>query len=76
MQLDRRMLERVLNMNDEQLRELIEKIAAETGIDPSALGLNTASIDSIRQALGSATDGDLQQLGDAYDSYRKSRRGH
>ena len=74
MQLDRKMLDRLLNLNDDQLGELIKSIAAEAGIDPIQLGLNPDNIHSIRQALGSATDQDLSQLNDVYHSYKQNRR--
>ncbi|MBQ9131911.1 MAG: hypothetical protein IJX62_05530 [Clostridia bacterium] len=74
MQLDKRMLEKLLTMNDEQLAEVIRQIAAETGIDPAQLGLNPQNIQSIRQALGMATDEDLKQLNAVYDNYKQSRR--
>ena len=74
MQLDRKMLDRLLNLNDDQLGELIKSIAAEAGIDPAQLGLNPDNIHSIRQALGSATDQDLSQLNDVYHSYKQNRR--
>ena len=53
MQIDERMLKRLLAMNDEQLGQMIQKIAAETGIDPAQLGINPQSIESVRSALGS-----------------------
>lgn len=74
MQLDKRMLEKLLTMNDEQLAEVIRQIAVETGINPAQLGLNPQNVQSIRQALGMATDEDLKQLNAVYDSYKQSRR--
>ncbi|MBO5294765.1 MAG: hypothetical protein J6B71_05950 [Clostridia bacterium] len=74
MQIDQKMLNRILTMNDEQLAELIKTIAAEAGIDPAMLGLNPNNVAQIRQALGSATKEDLQQLNSVYDSYRQNRR--
>ena len=47
MQLDRHMMERLLTMDDAQLGVLIRSIAAEAGIDPSQLGMDTTSIQSI-----------------------------
>lgn len=74
MQLDKKMLNRVLMMNDDQLGELIKSIAAEAGIDPAALGLNTQNIQGIRQALGSATEADLKELNTVYDSYKQRKK--
>ena len=74
MQIDQKMLNRLLSMNDRQLGEIIQSIAAEAGIDPSALGLNPESIQSIRQALGNATEQDLANLNAVYDSYKQGKR--
>lgn len=74
MQLDRKKLDRLLEMNDEQLTAVIQSIARDAGIDPALLGLNPQNIQSVRQALGGATDSDLQQLNQIYDSYRQNRQ--
>ena len=74
MQIDQKTLQRLLSMNDRQLQEVIQKIAAEAGIDPTQLGLNPASITNIRQALGSATDQDLIQLNEVYQAYRQNKQ--
>lgn len=74
MQLDRKMLDRLLNLNDEQLGELIKSIASEAGIDPAQLGLNPDNIKGIRAALGSATEQDIAHLNDVYHSYKQNRR--
>ena len=74
MQIDKRMLDRLLTMNDEQLGDLIKNIASEAGIDPNQLGLNPDNINSIRQALGSATDRDIEQLNTLYSSYKQNRK--
>ena len=73
MQFDRRMLEQLLAMNDEQLRAVIEKIATQSGIDPAQLGINAESIQSIRRALGNAGPEDLKQFQGIYDAYRSGR---
>ena len=46
MQIDQKTLARLLAMNDAQLGTVIEKIAAEAGIDPALLGLNPKNIES------------------------------
>lgn len=74
MQLDQRMLNRLLAMNDDQLGNLIGEIAREAGIDPSELGLNPQNVAQIRSALGSATDEDLQKMNAVYEEYRRQRR--
>lgn len=74
MQIDRNALNRILGMNDEQLRTLITQIAQETGIAPAALGLNPQNIASVRQALSGATESDIQKLDALYADYRRNRR--
>lgn len=74
MQIDRNTLNRILNMNDEQLGSLIVQIAEQTGIDPAALGLNPQNIAGVRQALSGATDSDIQKLDALYADYRRNRR--
>ena len=74
MKLDKRMVNRLLSLDDEQLSSVIKSIAAESGIDPSVLGLNPNNIQSIRQALGMAREEDLQQMGEIYDAYRQNRK--
>jgi hypothetical protein len=76
MQLDRKRLDRLLEMNDEQLGALIQTIAQESGVDPAALGLNPNSIESVRRALSLATEEDLRQLNQIYTDYRKNHRSH
>ncbi len=74
MQLDQKMLNRLLTMNDEQLGEVVREIAREAGIDPALLGIDPQNIKSIRQALGAANDTDLQQLNEVYQAYRQNKR--
>lgn len=74
MQLDKHMLNRLMTMNDDQLTAFIQRIAAESGIDPAMLGINPESIQSIRQALGNATDEDIKQLNLVYEEYNQNRK--
>jgi hypothetical protein len=74
MQIDERMLKRLLAMNDEQLGQMIQKIAAETGIDPAQLGINPQSIESVRSALGSIGDEELEGINRLYEDYRRNKR--
>lgn len=76
MQLDKRMLDRLLAMNDEQLGTVIQQIAKESGISPEELGLNPENIQSIRLALGMANEADLERLNAIYQQYLQGRRLH
>ena len=74
MQIDQKMLKRLLSMNDDQLGTLISQIASESGIDPSALGIDSQNLTSIRLALSNATDADLEQLNQIWNDYRQNRK--
>ena len=74
MQIDERMLKKLLAMDDAQLGLMIQKIAAETGIDPSQLGINPQSIESVRSALGSIGEDELEGINRLYEDYRRNRR--
>ena len=74
MQIDERMLKRLLAMNDEQLGQMIQKIAVETGIDPAQLGINPQSIESVRSALGSIGEDELEGINRLYEDYRRNQR--
>ena len=74
MQIDQKMLNRLLSMNDDQLGALIGQIATESGIDPSTLGIDAQNLTSIRTALSNATDADLEQLNRIWSDYRQNRK--
>ena len=76
MQMDQKMLNRLLSLDDEHLSELIRSVATEAGIDPALIGLNSKNIADIRQALGSASDQNLQQINEIYQIYRQNRNKH
>ncbi len=74
MQLDQKTLAALLAMNDDQLTAVIKKIARDAGIDPSLLGINTEQVESIRRALGSVTERDLDTLNELYKSYKQGKK--
>lgn len=74
MQIDERMLKKLLSMNDEQLGQMIQKIATESGIDPAQLGINPQNIESVRSALGSIGEDELEGINRLYDDYRRGKR--
>ena len=74
MQIDERMLKKLLAMNDEQLGQMIQKIASETGIDPEQLGINAQSIESVRSALGSIGEDELEGINRLYQDYRRGKK--
>ena len=59
---DRRSLNRILAMNDAQLRALIEKLTRDYGLDLSAFSVNAEDLEGLRRALRNASDEDLLEL--------------
>ena len=74
MQIDQKALNRILNLNDAQLTDLVGRIAAELGVSPQALGLDTAHLDTLRAALQNATEEDLARLNHVYSDYKDASR--
>lgn len=72
MQINRESIDRLLSMNDAQLKMIIKHLAAQSGIDPAQFNIDTNSIDSIRRALSGATDEDLRSIAEQYE--RNKRR--
>ena len=75
MQIDREALEKLLTLNDRQLKMVIGKLAADSGIDPASLNIDPKNIESIRRARSSATDADLERIAQAYEQNQKNKRG-
>lgn len=75
MQIDRNALQKILRMNDEQLKDLISQIASTAGINPEELGISPENIAGVRQALSEATDDDVEKLNALYTDYKHNRRG-
>ncbi len=72
MQLDKQALDRLLQMNDRQLSLIINKLAAESGIDLSSFNMNPSDIASVRQALRCATDEDLRRVSEQYEDFKRN----
>ncbi len=62
MKLDRKALNRLADMNDAQLRAVIEKLVGEYHLDLSAFHVTQGDITSLRRALRTATDEELTAL--------------
>lgn len=67
MKLDKNAVERLLALNDDQLRQLLLRLAGDNGIDLSGMTIRANDIAGVRQALRMATDEDVakaaEQLG-------------
>ncbi len=70
MQINRENLDKLLSLNDRQLKMMISRIAAQSGINPADFNIDTNSIESIRRALGSASDAELARIAEQYERGR------
>ena len=71
MQINRENLDKLLSLNDKQLKMMVQKIAVQSGIDPRELNIDPGSIESIRAVLSSATDEDLSRIAQQYEQNKK-----
>ncbi|MBQ7319055.1 MAG: hypothetical protein IJW97_02595 [Clostridia bacterium] len=74
MKLDKRAVERLLALNDEQLRAVITRLAGENGIDLSGLQIRPDDIRGVRQALQMATDEDIARAAAQLGLVRGARK--
>lgn len=74
MEINREAIDKLLTLNDRQLKMIIQNLARESGIDPSQFNIDPQSIESIRKALGSASDEDLKSIAEQYEANKKGRR--
>ena len=68
MKLDRKALNRLADMNDAQLRAVIEKLIGEYNLDLSSFHLTQGDMNGLRQALRTATDEELSKLATQFKS--------
>ena len=62
MQLDKKGLERLLGLTDDQLRVVLGKLLAEYGVDVSRVTLAHMDMTALRSVLAVATDEDITRL--------------
>ncbi len=62
MQLDRNQLNRLLRLNDDQLRAVLGKLLAEYGLDAAAIPLASMDMSRLRAVLQTATDEDIARF--------------
>ena len=73
MQIDRNALEGLLSLNDRQLLSVINRLASESGIDPSQFNIDVSSVASIRQAISGASDEELKSIVDHFEAGKNQR---
>ena len=59
MQLDKKSIDRLLKLNDDQFRLVIGKMLTEYGVDVSRVPLANMDMRSLRSVLEAATDEDI-----------------
>ena len=74
MQINRESLDKLLSLNDFQLKLMINKLATQGGIDPAEFNIDTGSIESIRRVLSSATDADLERIAAQYAANQANKK--
>ena len=74
MQLDQKMLQRMLSLSDDQLKSIILSLAENSGLDLSGFNISPNDINSIRSALSGATDEDLRRASEQLRSFRPKKQ--
>lgn len=72
MKLDKRALERLLALSDDQLLQVIQKLAAESGINLGAMNIGKGDLARLRAALHGADDGDLERMKQQFGQFGQS----
>lgn len=62
MQLDKKSLDRLLKLNDDQLRGVLGKLLSEYGVDASRVPLQQMDMTALRAVLSAATDEDITRF--------------
>ena len=75
MQINKNALNGLLSLNDKQLMSIINRLAADSGIDPAQFNIDPKDVASVRTALSSATENDLQSIVKQYEANKKARGG-
>lgn len=75
MQFDRKSVDRMLNMEDDSLRQLIAGLARDAGLSPDALKVSPADLAALRRAFGSMSDEELRRMAQQFGE-QKGGSGH
>ena len=62
MQLDKKSMDRLLKLNDDQLRTVIGRLLTEYGVDVSRVPLATMAMGALRAVLHMASEEDIARL--------------
>lgn len=72
MQIDRKTLEGLLALNDKQLMTLVQGLARNSGMDLGQFQVDIADVQSVRHALSSINDEDIQKIVSQYQNAVKN----
>lgn len=61
MQFDREAIDKLLSLNDFQLKIVVTRLLKENGIDPSMLNIDTKNMAALRRTLQNATEADIER---------------
>lgn len=75
MQLDKKSLDRLLSLSDDQVRVLLKKLLAEYGIDPATVPLAQLDVGRLREILRGATDEDIARFMELLSASGNQRGG-
>ena len=68
MELDRQMLQQLMNMNDEALRASIERVAQAAGASETQIKRMTGNMRDVRRRLSRVSERDLHQISETLDT--------
>ena len=71
MQLDKKTVEKMLALDDDQLRTFIKALAKRSGIDLSTLPISDSNLADIRRALAGADDETLRRAAEQFGQFKK-----
>ncbi|MBQ4135488.1 MAG: hypothetical protein IJD73_00270 [Clostridia bacterium] len=74
MEIKRESIDKLLSLNDWQLKMIIQRLIAESGIDPAQFNIDAGSVESIRKALSTASDEDLKRVAEQYEQNKGKKR--
>ena len=66
MQINRKTLDGLLTLSDRQLMALIGNLAQNSSVDLSEFHVDTSDVQSVRRALSSVSDEDIQRIVEQY----------
>lgn len=75
MMLDKRAIDILLSLDDAKLSLVIKKLAADAGVDPSAIKIGENELSGLRAALSCATESDITRAVELLKSYNDGKKG-